>query len=70
MSQKNQYVQAQDRPGHDWLKMLDDYEVQLLALDLNRDNRLVTLMQSQPGWTVDFKDQESVLFVRNETIQV
>ena len=69
MLQQDQYAQTNAQPGHSWLKMLDDYEVRLLALDLRKDNQLVALLQSQPGWVVDFADQESVLFVRSEIIQ-
>ena len=46
--------------------MLDEYEVQFLALDLESDGWLVKLVQSQPGWVVDLKDGESILFVRTD----
>jgi hypothetical protein len=47
-----------------WLGMLDQYDVQFLALDLHSDSVLVELLRSQPGWAVDFEDGEAVLFAR------
>jgi len=54
----------------DWLGVLDEHGVQFVALDLHSDSDLVKLFRSQPGWTVDFKDGEAVLFVRADIAQV
>ena len=47
-----------------WLAALDTHGVQFLILDKERDGRLLQLVRSSPGWTVDFEDTESVLFAR------
>lgn len=47
-----------------WLAALDTYGAQFLILDKERDGRLLQLVRSRPGWTVDFEDNESVLFTR------
>ena len=50
--------------GAYWLKMLDQFGVRFLALDLEGDRGLVEFFAAQPGWVVDCMDDESVLFVR------
>jgi hypothetical protein len=57
-------VVAETRPYAGWLSTLDAYGVQFLALDRRRDGKMLRLIRSQPGWAVDFEDQEGVLFVR------
>jgi hypothetical protein len=47
-----------------WLAVLDRYRVQHLILDKERDDRLLSLVRSRPGWAVDFEDEASVLFIR------
>lgn len=47
-----------------WLAALDTYDVQFLILDKKRDATLLQLVRSRPGWTVDFEDNEAVLFTR------
>jgi hypothetical protein len=47
-----------------WLVALDTHGVQFLILDKERDGTLLQLVRSRPGWTVDFEDNESVLFTR------
>lgn len=49
-----------------WLRMLDEYGVRFLAVDLHSDSDLVELFRSQPGWVVDFEDVEGVLFSRTD----
>ena len=55
--------------GAHWLKVLDQFEVRFLALDLESDHGLVEFFLSQPGWVVDYRDKESVLFVRASDVQ-
>lgn len=50
--------------NEDWLGVLDECGVQLLVLDRCDDNDLLNFFRSQPGWTVDFEDEEAVIFVR------
>ena len=49
-----------------WPAVLDAYRVQFLALDIRNDSDLLPFFRSHPGWIVDFKDEEAVLFVREE----
>ena len=56
--------------NEDWLVVLDEYGVQFLILDRHDDSDLLKLFQSQPGWTVDFKDGQAVIFVRADIAQV
>jgi hypothetical protein len=49
-----------------WPAVLDAYGVQFLALDIHSDSDLLQRFRSHPGWIVDFKDEEAVLFVREE----
>jgi len=50
--------------GARWLDELDQYEVHFVALNLQCDRGLVALLFSHPGWVVDCRDKESVLFAR------
>ncbi|MBU0495237.1 MAG: hypothetical protein KKA73_12890 [Chloroflexi bacterium] len=50
--------------NQDWPVVLDQYNVQFLALDRQQDRWLVQLFQSHPDWQVDFQDEEAVRFVR------
>lgn len=45
--------------------MFDRYDVQFLVLDIQSDSTMVQLFQSQPGWVVDYKDEEAMIFVRS-----
>jgi hypothetical protein len=47
-----------------WLAILDQYRVQYMILDKKLDSKLISLVQSQPGWTVDFSDKASMLLSR------
>ena len=45
-----------------WLEQLDEAGVQFVILDPRSDGDLLQVLQSQPGWTVDFEDAEAVIF--------
>jgi len=47
-----------------WPGLLDEHDVQFLVLDRHSDSDLLNLFRSQPGWAVDFEDEEAVIFVR------
>ena len=47
-----------------WVEMFDEYGVQFLILDRHDDGDLLNLFQSQPGWALDFQDEEAVIFAR------
>jgi|GEM_PF-1681081 len=63
MSAKEPLVQGKLRDS--WLAVLDRYRVQFLILDKELDSTLMSLVQSQPGWEVDFENEVSVLFSRS-----
>jgi len=44
--------------------VLGEYSVWYLALDSHSDGSLPEVNWLQPRWTVDFEDEEAVLFVR------
>ncbi|MEJ2557051.1 MAG: hypothetical protein P8186_12625 [Anaerolineae bacterium] len=48
----------------DWPEALDAYGVEVLVLDPHHDRELLDLFRSQPGWRVDFEDEEMALLVR------
>ncbi len=48
-----------------WSSVLDRYGVQYLILDKVRDGNLLSLVRARPGWTVDYEDGASVLFIRS-----
>jgi hypothetical protein len=56
---------AQGTLRDSWLAVLERYRVQFLVLDKERDGMLMSLVQSQPGWAVDFENEASVLFSRS-----
>ncbi|MBC8449504.1 MAG: hypothetical protein H8D78_17290 [Chloroflexi bacterium] len=51
-------------PNGNWPEVLHEYGVQFLILDRRHDSDLLGLFQTQPGWTVDFEDEEAVIFAR------
>jgi hypothetical protein len=54
------------KPGMtgDWVRVLDEFDVRFLLLDCHSDSELLDRLRSQPGWTVDYRDGETVLFAR------
>jgi len=53
--------------NEDWSAMLDEYGVQFLVLSRHDDSDLLKLFQTQPGWAVDFEDEEAIIFARADT---
>ena len=64
MMQNHSIMQGIGASEH-WLGLLDEHDVQFLALDVRDDSNLVKLFRSQPKWIVDFEDHEAVLFIRS-----
>ena len=64
-----QVININTSVNENWLEALDEYGVQFLVLDRCSDGDLLKLFLSQPGWTVDFEDEEAVLFVRADIAQ-
>lgn len=65
MSRDQAPIQTKGRLDH-WLVTLDAYGVQYLILDKQRDRELLHLVQSNPKWTLDFVDGDSMLFARSQ----
>jgi hypothetical protein len=53
----------------DWPAVLDEYGVQFLVLGRHGDSELLELFQAQPGWAVDFEDEEATIFARADGTQ-
>jgi Uma2 family endonuclease len=49
-----------------WLRALDTYRVRFLVLNLQSESDMVKYFRSQPGWLVDFQDEESIIFARTD----
>lgn len=67
MPQDHPMPQAENLfPGanKNWLTMLDAYHVRFLVLSLYSESDLVRYFRSQPGWIVDFEDEEAIIFAR------
>jgi len=62
---------AMERTGlnEDWPAVLDEYGAQFLMLSRRDDSDLLKLFQAQPGWAVDFEDEEAIIFARADTAQ-
>ena len=52
--------------NEDWLKRLDQYDVQFLVLNLHSERDMVKFYRSQSGWRINFEDGESIIFARTE----
>jgi hypothetical protein len=51
-----------------WPALLDDFKVDFLMLDAERDSELLGLFQAHPGWAVGSQDDQSVLLVRTDVV--
>ena len=69
MPQDHSAVQQND-VNQDWSAVLNEQGVQLLVLDRHSDSGLLSLFRSQPGWTIDFEDEEAAIFVRTGIVPV
>ncbi len=49
-------------PAHECLQLFDEENIQIVILDPNLDTELVEIIRSQPEWSVDFEDDELVVF--------
>jgi hypothetical protein len=56
-----QIVETIHTPEH-WLQFLDEENVQLVILDADLDLEFAKAIRSQPGWNIDFEDDELVIF--------
>ena len=47
-----------------WLREIDAHSVEFVVLDPYGDSELVEVFRHQSAWTVDFEDEEAVIFAR------
>jgi hypothetical protein len=59
MLQNYPVTQAEHESVENWPRVFDEYGVQFLVLDRHDDTDLLDLFRSQPGWTLDFEDEEA-----------
>jgi hypothetical protein len=64
MLQNSLVTQSEHKLVENWPRVFDEYGVQFLVLDRHDDTDLLDLFRSQPGWTLDFEDEEAVIFAR------
>ena len=62
MPQEHSTAQDADREP-EWLSALERCGVQFLVLDRHSDSELLKCLRSRPGWAVDYKDGEAMIFV-------
>ena len=62
-------TQAERHSIEDWPRVFDEYGVQFLVLGRHDDSDLLKLFRLQPGWAVDFEDEEAIIFARADTAQ-
>jgi hypothetical protein len=53
-----------------WRRVLDAHQVRFLVLNLDSEDDMVRFFRSQAGWSVDFEDGESIIFVRDDADRV
>jgi hypothetical protein len=69
MLQNYPITQAEHESVENWPRVFDEHDVQFLVLDRHDDTDLLDLFRSQPGWTLDFEDEEAVIFARADIPQ-
>ncbi|MBC8254293.1 MAG: hypothetical protein H8E35_09690 [Ardenticatenia bacterium] len=57
-------VEDRSPVSQEWETTFDQYGVQFLVLDRNDDTELANHFRAQPGWRVDFEDNEGVIFAQ------
>ena len=57
---------AQTEISRHWLDMLEENQVNFIALDPLHDVKLIEQLQTRPGWMVEFTNDEAIFFLRYE----
>ena len=57
---------AQTGISRHWLDLLEESNVNFMALDLAHDTKLIEQLQTRPGWTVEYATENAIFFVREE----
>ena len=63
--QRSKHRKKQEMENRTIMKLIDEYQVQTIALDVQEDHRYVQLLLEQPGWSVDCEDENIILFTRD-----
>lgn len=51
-----------------WLDNLERNNVQIISLDPYHDQRLINTLNSAPEWIIEFEDEETVFYARENEI--
>jgi hypothetical protein len=51
-------------PGADWRRLLDQYEISYAVLSLAVQPDLIADLRREPGWRVDYEDEQAIIFSR------
>jgi hypothetical protein len=57
---------AQTGISRHWLDVLEENNVRFMALDPQHDRKLIEQLQTRPGWVIEFANDETIFFVRDE----
>ena len=49
-----------------WLDVLEENNVNFMALDVVHDRKLIEQLQTRPDWIVEYATEEAIFFVREE----
>ena len=52
-----------------WLDVLEENQVRFMALDPQRDRKLIEQLQTRPDWVEELATEEAIFFVRQPVIQ-
>ena len=50
--------------NENWLQCFEEQNVRFVVLSQSQDEELVKTLRCQSGWSVDFEDDEAVIFAR------
>ena len=57
---------AQTGISRHWLDVLEENNVNFMALDLAHDTKLIEQLQTRPDWIVEYTTEDAIFFVREE----
>jgi hypothetical protein len=57
---------AQTGISRHWLDVLEENNVNFMALDPVHDTKLIEQLQSRPGWLIEYATDDAIFFVRDE----
>ena len=70
MENENHMIGARTGVSRHWLDVLEKNHVRFMALDPHHDGKLIEQLLLRPGWIVEFANEDSIFFVREDLPQV